>query len=254
MTGQRKFWVRSVTMGQDTGADALGMTALIRDYPGLMGSLSVYYGTLSPGQMPHELHIHSEEEIEVLLSGELEVISPDKTMRIGPGSYHYQPPGLPHTIRSVGVDAATFFLLRWSPSVPDAALALSKPVIFDAASMAPWELRSGIQIQPVGTVVALANGSRLEVIAVAWPEHSGSRPHTDPYDALTILLRGRWAGQCYDSRAPSVVYFPRGVPHGYSPVSGGPSLALCFKFYPPASLGADDDADQHALDAVPKAS
>ncbi len=95
-------------------------------------------------------------------------------------------------------------------------LAPTQSAIFEASNLAPWELRPGIQIQSVGTPLTLANGSQLDVIAVAWPELSGSRLHTDPYDALTVVLSGRWAGPCYDTLAPSVVYFPRGVPHGFS--------------------------------------
>lgn len=236
MKGRRKFWVRSIVSDQHTGIAPLNITTLKWDYPGLMGTLSVYHGTLAPGQTPHEIHMHPAEEIEVLLSGAMEVITPDQTVQIGPGSYHYMPPWYPHTIRSVGVEPATFVILKWLPSMPDGTIVTSKPAIFDAANLAPLALRPGIQSQSAGVPLTLANGSRLEVVAVAWPEPSGIPLHSHPYDTLAVLLSGRWADQCYDALSPAVAYFPLGVPHSLSPVSDGQSLALSFNFYPPPTV------------------
>lgn len=234
MTEQRKFWIRSIASPTQTTANTgLQMTPLVRNYAALMGSLAAYHGSLAGGELAHPLHAHDEEEIEVLLTGALEVITPERTVRIGPGSYHYHPPGVLHTIRSVGPEPATFFLLRWRSWGANAARAVFQPDVFDAATLASWVTKPGAQVQPVGTTLELVNGCRLETVAVSLPENSKGRLHTDPYDSLTVLLTGSWVGQCFEARAPALIFYPHAVPHGFSTPSGGPSLALCFKFYPP---------------------
>lgn len=231
MTGRRNFWVRSVPPNLDASPSGWSIVPLMRDYPGVMGRLSVYYSTLEPGRVPHEIHAHPEEEIEVLISGALEVINPDRTVRIGPGSFHFQPPGQPHTIQAVGDEPAKFFLLRWSAWSSEDSDATTAPLLFDAESLAPWEDRPGLQRQQLCAPLTLANGTRLFIFAVYWPEQTGYRVHTDPFDAVITLLKGRLAGFGPDTPAPAVICFPAGAPHGAKPVEDGPSLAIYFQFY-----------------------
>lgn len=232
MMEQRHFWARSIPPRQDLDGTGWTIKPLIRESPGFMGSLSIYYSTLAPGVIPHDIHQHPQEEIEVLLSGELEVVTPGQSTRIGPGSFHYQPAGHPHTIRGVGDESARFILMRWRPSPPEGTVTPSGSLVFDAATMAPWGQRPGIQQQQLSPPLTLANGTRLIVYANHWPAQTGYPVHADPFDVLAILLRGRLSGIAHDTRAPAVIFYPAGVAHGVAPVEDGPSLALYFQFYP----------------------
>ena len=233
MTDRRPFWVRTVPPGGGISASGWSITPLLRDYPGFMGTLSLYHATLPPGRMPHEIHAHREEEIEVLLSGELDVITPEQTTRIGPGSFFYHPPGQAHTIRSVGEAAATLFLLRWScpeQALPDAALS---SFLFDAARLPPWPSLPHMQRQEVCAGLPLANGGRLEVHAATSPAHAGCKLHTDPYDVMIVLLEGRVVCLGHDTTAPAAIYYPAGVVHGHAATSDLAMRALHLQFYKP---------------------
>lgn len=234
MNDRRNFWVRSIPSTGDPGPTGWAISPLVRDYSGCMGSLSLYHSVLAPGQVPHEVHQHPREEIEVVLSGELELIRPGHTTRIKAGGFHYQAPGAPHTIRAVGTEPSHFLVIHWSCPTPRVAGGGLDHLVYDPATLRPWEERSGIQRQQIGGPLELANGSRLQTYAAHWPEGTGYRIHTDPFDVLIVLLRGRLSGLGHDTRAPAAIFYAAGMPHGVFPADGGPLLALYFQFYPPA--------------------
>lgn len=238
MTKRRKFWVRSVGPIRGQVAEGWTITPLVRDYPGLMGSLTVYASTLEPGVMPHAMHSHPEEEIELLLRGELELITPEQTFRLGPGSLHFQPAGASHTMRSVGSEPALFLVLKWSAEGDIGAAEPSGRAVFDGTTLAQWEERPGIQRQPLGGPLTLANGTQLVVYAAHWRAQSGCRLHVDPHDSLVVLAAGRWAGFGHDTEAPAVVYYPAGAAHGVRAVDAEPTLAFYLQFYPAGCLHA----------------
>lgn len=237
MTKRRNFWVRSIGPVEGRVAEGWAVTPLVRDYPGVMGRLTVYASTLEPGVVPHEIHHHPEEEIELLLRGELELITPDGTVRLGPGSFHFQPSGAPHTIRSVGTEPALFLVMKWLAADAGESGELSGRVVVDGSGLGPWEARPGIQRQQLAGPLTLANGTQLFVYAAHWPEQTGYRVHTDPFDVLIALAEGRLAGFGHDSKAPAAIYYPVGAAHGVRPVDDGPSLAFYFQFYPPEPRG-----------------
>lgn len=234
MMEQRHFWARSIPPRQDLDGTGWTIKPLIWDSPGFMGSLSIYYSTLAPGVIPHDIHQHPQEEIEVVLSGEIEVVMPEQTTRIGPGSFHYQPAGHPHTIRGSGDEPASFVLIRWQPATPEGAIAPSEGLVYDATTLSPWEQRPGGQEQQLCPPLTLANGTRLVIYARSWTSQDGCVVHTDPFDSLVVLLHGRICGLGHDTRAPAVIYFSAGTPHVVKPVEDGDTtLTLYFEFYPP---------------------
>jgi mannose-6-phosphate isomerase-like protein (cupin superfamily) len=233
MSGRRNFWVRTIPPPDEPGPTGWTISPLVRDYAGHMGSLSLYHSILATGRIPHEVHQHPQEEIEILLSGELELIRPGRTTRIKPGGFHYQAPDSPHTIQAVGREPSHFLVLQWSCLVPRSADSIPEHLVYDPARLLPWVKRPGIQRQQLCSPLDLTNGSQLHIYAAHWPEDTGYQVHTDPFDVLIVLLRGRLSGLGHDTRAPAVIFYPAGMPHGVFPTDGGPLLALYFQFYPP---------------------
>jgi len=133
--GRPHFWVRTLTDSHvDQPENGWEVNALLKDYRGVMGNLDVYVSRLSVNQIPHEIHSHAEEEIIVLLSGHLDILSHDGRVGLGPGSFFHHPPGDLHTIQSVGPETACFMVMKWSWGAPLQEYAKAKTLIYNASN------------------------------------------------------------------------------------------------------------------------
>ena len=68
---------------------------------------------LKPGQEPHPIHKHPEEEILIVTSGKGEICCDGKITKIGPGSVMYTSPNAPHGIKNLGDEVLTFYFVKW---------------------------------------------------------------------------------------------------------------------------------------------
>jgi quercetin dioxygenase-like cupin family protein len=84
-----------------------GETAGTRDF--VVGQLQ-----LKPGQEPHPIHKHVEEEVLIVASGKGEISCDGKTTKVGPGSVMYTGPNAPHGIKNTGDDVMTFYFVKFT--------------------------------------------------------------------------------------------------------------------------------------------
>lgn len=69
---------------------------------------------LKPGEEPHPIHKHLEEEILIVTTGKGEISCDGKTTKVGPGSIMYTGPNAPHGIKNTGEDVLTFYWVKWT--------------------------------------------------------------------------------------------------------------------------------------------
>jgi len=68
---------------------------------------------LKPGEEPHPIHKHPEEEIMIVASGKGEISCDGKTTKVGAGSVMYTGPNAPHGIKNTGEDVLVFYFVKW---------------------------------------------------------------------------------------------------------------------------------------------
>lgn len=68
---------------------------------------------LKPGEEPHPIHMHPEEEVLIVTAGKGEISCDGKKTAIGPGSVMYTGPNAPHGIKNTGADVLTFYFVKW---------------------------------------------------------------------------------------------------------------------------------------------
>jgi quercetin dioxygenase-like cupin family protein len=68
---------------------------------------------LKPGEEPHPIHMHPEEEILIVTTGKGEISCDGKKTLVGPGSIMYTGPNAPHGIKNTGNDVLTFYWVKW---------------------------------------------------------------------------------------------------------------------------------------------
>ncbi|QEH37040.1 Cupin domain protein [Aquisphaera giovannonii] len=74
---------------------------------------------IDPGKSPHQPHVHPDEEVLIVASGEGEIICDGKTTKVGPGSVMYSTPNVPHGINNTGAEPLTFYFMKWLPKGSD---------------------------------------------------------------------------------------------------------------------------------------
>ena len=70
---------------------------------------------IDPGKSPHPPHVHEDEEVLIVASGEGEIICDGKTTPVGPGSVMYSTPNVPHGINNTGQQPLTFYFVKFTP-------------------------------------------------------------------------------------------------------------------------------------------
>lgn len=68
---------------------------------------------LKPGEEPHPIHTHPDEEVLIVASGKGEISCDGKKTKIGAGSVMYTGPNAPHGIKNTGDDVLTFYFVKW---------------------------------------------------------------------------------------------------------------------------------------------
>jgi len=71
---------------------------------------------LPPGQMPHPPHRHSNEEVLMIVSGQVDVTINGKTKTIGPGSAAYVASNDYHGWKNSGTTMARYFVMSVGPT------------------------------------------------------------------------------------------------------------------------------------------
>jgi quercetin dioxygenase-like cupin family protein len=217
-----------------------------KPYPAFSGStadlplLSCHASVLLPGHSPHPLHAHPEEELLLLLSGEIDLeLEGDERIRLRPGELVYYPSGLRHTIHALGVEAAMYVMFKWRGE-ESSATELS-PFQHCATTDGSGELfeRAAGYVQRVlfEGATAYLRTFHAHVTDLA-PDH-GYDPHVDAYDVAIVVLDGEVETLGGRAKPNDVIFYRAGEAHGMQ--NPGPSVAryIVFEFHGRTSLASD---------------
>jgi mannose-6-phosphate isomerase-like protein (cupin superfamily) len=70
---------------------------------------------IDPGKSPHAPHVHEDEEVLIVESGQGEIVCDGKTTLVGPGTVMYSTPNAAHGINNTGTEPLTFYFVKWIP-------------------------------------------------------------------------------------------------------------------------------------------
>jgi quercetin dioxygenase-like cupin family protein len=176
---------------------------------------------LTQHQCPHPPHRHKEEEILLLLAGEIDIILPDlhvpeedQRKRLQPGQFVYYPAQFAHTLQTMSEDPANYLMFRWynnDATKIDLSLAFGHFNVIDPVENS--EVKEGFCARLVfeGPTTALR---KLHCHASTLTPGAGYDPHVDSYDAAIIVLEGEVETLGERVGPHSVIFFLAGEPHG----------------------------------------
>lgn len=201
-------------------AGALGWQShfFFRGYTAGIADFSCHMSALGQGKCPHPPHQHPEEELLLVLEGEVEAHYPTwqgssrKTLLAGDVAYY--PAGFYHTLTTTSTQPARYLMLRWI-SDPSGEMPQMGPEVFTT----PVSLRSSDTDLDGWWQALLFEGAtghlnKLHGHVTCMQPGAGYEPHVDGYDIVLIVLEGEVS--CFGSvvGGGGVIFCAAGEPHG----------------------------------------
>jgi uncharacterized cupin superfamily protein len=214
-----------------------------KPYPIFKGStpgvqaLSCHVSVLSHNQCPHPPHRHQEEEILLVLSGEVDIILPDLgnpdndgRMRLKPGQFVYYPAGFAHTLTTVSQEPANYLMFKWQtgPSGAGAPLAFGHFNVLGQTETG--EKKGGFRTRLLfeGPTACL---QKLHCHTSILAPGAGYEPHVDAHDVAIIILEGEVETLGERVRPHNVIFYPAGEPHGMHNPGATAAKYVVFEFH-----------------------
>ena len=201
--------------------------------------LTCHVSALRKGESPHPPHWHQEEEILLLLAGEIDLIVPDcpperggDRHRLKPGQFVYYPAEYAHTLETVSEGAANYFMLKWC-SHPIRKPPHKEFGVFTA--IADTSAADERKLTGFRTRMLFENPTaylrKLHCHTSILHPGSGYNPHADPYDVVIIVLEGEIVTLGKKLSRHGVVYYAAGEPHGMQNLGDTPARYLVFELH-----------------------
>jgi quercetin dioxygenase-like cupin family protein len=92
---------------------------VVRQPTATLSELEMHVTTLNPGIASHPPHRHPNEEVVIIRTGTVEVLSGGVWKRLGPGSIVFNASNSEHALKNVGTTPATYDVINWkTPATP----------------------------------------------------------------------------------------------------------------------------------------
>jgi len=199
--------------------------------------LECHVSVLRQGHRPHPPHTHDEEEILLLLEGEVDLLLPeapgipnDQRMRIRPGDFVYYPSRFPHTLEGASENPANYLMLKWQAASTPTEAVLSYGYCSIVDSLEAQAGKKGFSARRLfeGPTTWL---KKLHCHTSTLTPGTGYATHSDPHDIVIIVLAGVVETLEEQVGPHSVIFYRAGEPHGM--VNSGKDLAkyVVFEFH-----------------------
>jgi quercetin dioxygenase-like cupin family protein len=199
--------------------------------------LLCHVSALAHGHCPHPPHQHTDEEVLVLLRGEVEIILPregappnEQRRRLTQGQFAYYPRDYPHTLATLSREPANYVMLKWyrrrgehKPTLP---FSVQDACAATPAAPATQGFRSRQLL--VGRTEYLA---RFESHVSTLAPGRGYEPHEDRHDVIIIMLEGEVETRGHRLTPHDMIVHAAGVPHGMRNTGDREARYLVFEFH-----------------------
>ncbi|MBE0604518.1 MAG: cupin domain-containing protein, partial [Deltaproteobacteria bacterium] len=200
-------------------------------------NLSCHASALIKDHCPHDPHMHKEEELLLLLSGEAELILQDgqtadenRRRRLKAGHFAYYPSNFAHTLRTTSDAPANYLMFKWhnDPGKTGSELAFGVFTMDDAAEN-PGET-GGFRTRYVfeGPTSCL---KKLHCHSSLLLPGAGYAPHVDSHNTVVIVLEGTVETLGERVGPHGVIYFAAGEPHGMRNPTEETARYIVFEFH-----------------------
>jgi mannose-6-phosphate isomerase-like protein (cupin superfamily) len=212
-----------------------------RPYPLFRGStrgiydFSCHASVLNTGSCPHPPHTHDEEELLLLLSGEVDLFLPrapgtgsERGIHLEPGNLVYYPLEFPHTLKTTSKQPANYLMFKWTggPKGSGSELTFGEFNMMPPADDAEPGFRTQVVFEgPTSYLRKLHFHTSVLTPGAAY------EPHSDSYDVAIVVLEGEVDTIGKRVGPYGVIFYGAGMPHGMRNTGGVTSRYVVFEFH-----------------------
>lgn len=202
-----------------------------------LSKLSCHASMLVSGHSPHKPHRHQEEELLLLLSGQVDIILPDASDKEGKvrrplkvGEFVYYPRYFAHTIVTTGDSPANYLMFKWHSARQNQNTELLFGRFDIQPSVVDKNLHNGFRSQRIfmGRTAYL---SKLECHFSTLSPKAGYATHIDNYDVAIVVLEGQVETLGKLASSYDVIFYSAGKPHGMYNPGQTEAKYLVFEFH-----------------------
>jgi uncharacterized cupin superfamily protein len=208
---------------------------IFRGFTGGLQNLSCHVSVLKRDCLPHSPHSHKEEELLMLLSGEIELILPEapngnQQRHLKPGQFVYYPSHFTHTLQTTSDAPANYLMFKWQDDSKknDSELAFGQFNTSDHMKDSENKIGFNPRLVFEGSTTYLR---KLHCHTSTVSPGAGYDPHIDAYDVAIIILEGEVETLGESVGPHSVIFYAAGEPHGMRNPSGAKAKYLVFEFH-----------------------
>ncbi|MBE0568963.1 MAG: cupin domain-containing protein [Deltaproteobacteria bacterium] len=201
--------------------------------------LTCHASVLIKDHCPHDPHLHEEEELLLLLSGEVDLILQDgpasggdhRIWRLKTGQFVYYPSDFAHTLRTTSDAPANYLMFKWrndsGKNPTELAFGLFD-MMEDIAGNRDGTGGFRTRLVFEGATSCL---KKLHCHVSSLAPGAGYAPHADRHNVAAVILEGEV--ETLDGRAGpcDVVYYAAGEPHGMRNPAGSTARYIVFEFH-----------------------
>lgn len=199
--------------------------------------MDAHSSILAPGQSPHPLHKHRDEEILVVVDGVAELSTAGDgegnglvRTPMGPGDFAYYPAGQWHTLTNTGNSPVLYTMFKWIGQEERTAPSGDDLLFVKAGALLGETPTDKVNR---GNVLDLNSRwlDRLHAHVSIMAGGGGYDAHADAYDVAIMLLEGAVETLGRTVRAPAVIFHPANAPHGLRAAGEDAARYLVFEFH-----------------------
>ena len=200
--------------------------------------IECHVSILEQGEVPHPPHRHQEEELLILISGEVDLLLPgnesmhgSERQRLKVGEFVYYPANFPHTLQTLSKEHATYLMFKWhsvSPIYKSNSLGYG---IYSSLNKQPEAMNdSAFQVQLLFEGPT-DNLNRLHCHNSYLAPGGGYDEHFDSHDVAILVLEGE-VDTLNERVGPNgVIFYRAGERHGMQNKGSIAARYIVFEFH-----------------------
>jgi len=210
---------------------------IFRGFTKGLQDLSCHASVLTKESCPHPPHMHKEEELLLLLTGEVELLLPtiqasdgSQYRHLKSGQFVYYPSNFAHTLQTTSETPATYLMFKWHAGVKKkkSELAFRHFSMFHPEK--DFEIKYGFTPRLVfeGPTAYL---QKLHCHTSTLTPGAGYKPHADIYDVAIVILEGEVETLGERVGPYSVIFYAAGKLHGMQNPGTAVAKYIVFEFH-----------------------
>lgn len=209
-------------------------------YPAFQGRtsnlemFSCHSSVLSPGKRPHDPHEHREEEILIMLHGEVDIILPgleiEQKRKLRQGQFVYYPAYFKHTLENTGENPSNYLMFKWFVTTQQEGPHLPFTFIEDLDPLKNDRFKSSFK-PALNFEGPSLYCRKLQCHTSYLQPGGGYDKHLDGHDVAIIVLEGEVITNDRVAVPYDIIFYPAGLLHDMHNKGDEAARYLVFEFH-----------------------